>query len=201
MAIIDLVTIGTVRNLRGWSVDATQDAILGDIITSVSRRFDLELCGRHTLQAARTEQLDVAPGQRDFHLAAFPVDTGATLEFRTSTVRDFSGAAIAAADYYLQANTGRLHFDVPLESGAGALQAIYTGGLSSTASGIESNYPDISDAVRKQVVYEFERRDSLGLGSQTLSNTGAQREWRVMGNGWLHEVWEVIQLYRLSVFV
>lgn len=201
MAILDLVTIGTVRDLRGWSVDATQDAILGDIITAVSRRFGQELCGRRLLWEARTEQIDVAPGQRDFHLSAFPVDTGETLEFRSSTVRDFTGSAIAAVDYYLQADTGRLHFDTALESGRGALQVIYTGGLSSTASGVESDYPDISDAVRKQVAYEFERRDSLGLGSQTLSNTGAQREWRVMGNGWLHEVWEVIQLYRLSVFV
>ena len=197
MAFLDLVTLATVRELRGWSVDATQDGILSDMISGVSARFEGELGGRLLSLEARTIQLDVEPNQRELSLPAWPVAASPAAQFRTSADRDFSGAVIATSDYYLQESQGRVSFDVGLDRGRGTLQVIFTGGIAATAADVETNYPDISDAIRKQVVYEFERKDNLGQSSNTVGQVS--RAWTGVVD-WLPEVVGVINHYRRLVF-
>ena len=197
---LDLVTLATVRELRGWSADATKDAVISDLITAVSERFAGEMCGRLLLKVERTEQKNVNPGQRYFQLDAWPVDTGESFTVVNDYERAFTGDAVAAADYYLQDDIGQLSFDVGLEQGRGALQVTYTAGLAATAADVESNCPDIADAVRRQVVYEFERKDSLGQTSQTLGQSQNTKSWAAP-DGWLEGVKDVIMRYRRLVFV
>lgn len=198
MAFLDLVTLATVRELRGWSVDATQDGIISAMISGISARFEGELGGRLLSLEARTIQLDLEPGQREVSLPAWPVAASPVAEFRSSADRVFTGDVIATTDYYLQAGEGRVSFDVGLDRGRGALQVIFTGGIAATAADVETNYPDISDAIRKQVVYEFDRRDSLGQSSSTAANVS--RAWTGVVD-WLPDVLPVIDRYRRLVFV
>jgi len=197
MAFLDLVTLATVRELRGWSADATQDALLADMISGVSARFEGELGGRLLSLEARTIQVDVEPNQREFSLPAWPISASPAAQFRSSSDRDFSGTAIGTADYYLQADVGRVSFDVGLDRGRGTLEIIFTGGIAATAAAVETNYPDIADAVRKQVVYEFERRDNLGQSSNTVGTVS--RAWTGVVD-WLPEVQSVIEHYRRLAF-
>lgn len=194
---MDLVQIATVRALRGWAVDATQDAVLATLITEISARFEADLCGRLAEETERTVQVNVHQGQRLVQLPAFPIDSVSSIT--NSADRDFSGAAVSTDDYFVQADIGLVHFETGLEGGAGALQIVYTGGLGTSAADVETNFPDIANAVCRQVVYEFERKDSLGQTTQTLGVSQNTKSWATAG-GWLPEVQAVLAAYRMMVF-
>ena len=194
---MDLVTIATVRAFRGWSADATQDAVLGTLITSISARFEKDLCGRLVEETSRTVQVNISTDQRTVQLPAFPVETLTAV--KNSAERDFTGDAVSSDDYYLEAAIGVINFETGLERGAGALQVEYTGGMGTSATDVESTFPDVADAVMRQVVYEYERRNTLGQTSQILAQNSTQRNWPSAG-GWLPEVQGVIDKHKLVVF-
>ena len=176
-----------------------QDALLATMITDISARLAGELCGRLLLTQARTLQFNVRPGQRTFQLPAFPVTNGEAFTVVNDYERVFSGTAIAATEYYIQEDIGVLTFETGLEQGVGALRVTFTAGVGATASAVETAYPALADAVKRQVVYEFERKENLGQTTQILAQGATQRTWGSAG-GWLPEVAEVIKKFKLTVF-
>jgi hypothetical protein len=71
--------------------------------------------------------------------------------------------------------------------------------MGTSATDVESTFPDVADAVMRQVVHEYERRNTLGQTTQILAQNSTQRTWAAAG-GWLPEVQGVIDKHALVVF-
>lgn len=167
---MDLTT--SARAKTGLDLSATtDDTFLATLIAAVSALSESYL-NRHAQQVARTEQYNVERGQRVVYLRGYPVDTTATLTFKNDTVRDFASVTAIDSDlYYLDSSRGVVYFeDGVLLPGDGVLQAVYTGGMATTAAAFITAFPAISDAVDAQIRFAFKRRDEVGMTN--LSNEG-----------------------------
>ena len=162
---MDLTTLARVRTLLK-DTSTQNDTLIDQLIDAVSPQLE-RIMNRHALEVARTEQYDVAPGQRVFMLRGFPVLASPAAVVKNSLSRDFTAArAIDAPSYYLALARGVLTIDlVGLEPGPGTLQVAYTGGLATTTTNLVTAFPDISVACELQVAYLIQRKDELGLAS------------------------------------
>lgn len=171
---MDLTTSTRVKALTesgGISAGTANDTLIAQLIATHSQNIENYL-GRKTLATSRTEQFDVARGQRAFLLSAFPVTE--VTSARDADDRDFASAlAIDTTDYYLDTARGVIEFDgyQPI-NGAGTLQVIYTGGMAADTASFVAAYPDVAQACDMQVAYTISRKDQLGaqsIGTQSGS--------------------------------
>ncbi len=151
---------------------ADADARLQALITRVTGAFEREL-DRYVEAKARTEQRDVASGQRHFSLPGYPVSALASVKF--DHTRAFSGSetTLAADRYYIPLNQRDEHLlfieDV-LYTGRGVLQVTWTGGMGVDTDSVIAAYPELSDAATLEVANLWQRRDTL---SQVAHASGA----------------------------
>lgn len=163
---MNLTTLAAVRERLDLGVTGTNtehDTLLTTIITNVSGRIETFLNRTAETATGVTQVFDVADGQRVFSLAAYPVSTIASV--KNDTEWDWAGASAVDSSYYqVRENNGVLYFWANvLVPGYQALQVIYNGGMAASDSAFVAAFPDISEAVINQVVYEFNHRDSIGV--------------------------------------
>lgn len=174
---LDLTTIARCKTLHG-AISTTQlDNKLTALVTQVSRQFEKWLdC--EFLKAARTEYIDVTPGQQMFRLRAFPVDTAEAFTVKNSDSGDFASAsAINATDYYVDSRRGYLRFRstafgsvYQLEAGPGALQVVYNAGLATTTTNLllTNDYMELVLACEQQVLHDIMRTPNFGSPSRNV---------------------------------
>lgn len=165
----DLTTLERVKALLDIpSDDTVHDAAIGQLVSAVSVRVEKYL-NRPLLTAERTEYLHVKRGQCEYQLAAFPVTSIASV--KNSSTFDWAGATAATAgtDYTHDPATGILYQLAAWIAGPRALQVVYTAGMGADTTALVAAYPDLADAVEKQVAEEWRRRGGL-LRSSTSVN-------------------------------
>ena len=190
---MDLLTVDDVKGLTQQLDDTgtDYDALLGSLVTSVSARAESYM-NRVTQQGAQTEQLDARRYQTVLTLRATPVVS--VTDIRWDAERLFDDSTIwDARQYYPNLTTGLVHLDssAPI-SGAGVVQVNYVGGMAADTDAFRAAFPSITDALAKQVLYEFQQRDRRGLVSETTQGHAQT----LATQSWLEETTRVLDQHR-----
>jgi hypothetical protein len=206
---MDLTTLARVKAATGNTSNAN-DALLAQLVTSVSRDLERQMC-RHAERKARVEVLAVRANERWCSLAGFPVDLTQPFSVVACPSRNFtSGDAVAYArdvDYTVDETSGAitlLSLPATFTTGAQALpiapaylQVTYTGGLAADTAGLVADYPDLADACDLQVAHRFKSKDAPGARVVKLGGAESQKEGEYK---LLDRVVQVCTYYRRTVF-
>lgn len=145
----------------------TTRAELAAVLATVSGAVETYL-DRYALRKARTEYLDVDPGQCVFRLRAYPVTTLTGVWFDLDQAFAAS-SALTSTDYWnpLLDAAGVFETKYPLTNGRAprSLKITYTGGMATDADAFVAAYPDLAGAVDIQVAHEWQRRGALGVSA------------------------------------
>ena len=150
--------------LSTMSVSSDIDGVLESMIAGATRAIEQYL-GTSLALESRVEERDIDPGQTLVWLDAFPV-TGVT-EIRNDPDWGFA-STIAATDYRVESEFGRIAFRFPLTEGRKALQVTYTAGIGATTEDIIDNAEEIATACDLQVAADYRSRNQ----SKTQSRGG-----------------------------
>ena len=165
---MDLTTTARLQDrLDIDSGDTAANTLLARLISRVSGLVENYL-NRSVLSTSRTYQTDVARGQGEIFLPAYPVSSITSI--KNDVLRQFDASTVIdSGDYYLESTSGRVSFDVVIVPGRGVLQVVYTGGMAEDTSSFITAYPDIAEAVDEQVAYHWMQRNRVGEVSQTTA--------------------------------
>jgi len=194
---MNLTTLSHVKALLGRTpTETTDDYTLRALIEAVSA-FAERYLNRGVEQKTRTEYHDLYEEQTRVHLFGYPV---ASIDGTGEGVwADSSWAytsAVAATNYAV-AGDGTLYFRYRLSAvGPRALKVIYIGGMAPSEEKMVARYPDISEAVARQVLYLFNTRKHVG---ESLEGVSPASGWVRGDVGWLTGVKSVLDLYRCVV--
>lgn len=194
---MDLTLLANVKALADIT-STGEDVNLSTLITSVSKRAE-EYMRRHAQSQSRTEILRWPRFKETLWLKAFPIAVVTSIKYTGSPNQFSTISAMSSSLYYTDTTTGEVEFlqDMSLEKGW--LQVIYTGGMSDTPANFVTAYPDIANAVDKQVLYEWRRRKDPGLASK--STQSGERRYvgsRLGGSSqltWLDDTLAVLDSY------
>lgn len=193
---MNLTTLSHVKSLLGRTpTEDSDDYTLGALIEAASAQAERYL-NRGVVQKRRTEYHDLYDDQRSVQLFAYPVATiaGTGEGVWSDSAWSYATASLIASTSYVVDDHGILHFKYRLAaSGPRALKVIYTGGMAPSEEKIVARYPDISEAIARQVLYLFNTRKHVGEGLEGVSPAGG---WVRGDVGWLTGVKAVLDLYR-----
>lgn len=135
---MNLTTLDRVK--KKLDIDGTEDDdALSMVISGVSGAIERFL-NRKIERKARTEIYRLNDGQTIIQLQAYPIASSPAPQFRNDWAQGFTDPAIDAANYFVDVaegpdSTGQVRFTgrYELVPGEGVFQAIYTGGMGSTA--------------------------------------------------------------------
>ena len=159
---MDLTTLARVQSFAELSSNAADDALIGTLITGVSMQIE-KFLDRHVESKARTERLDVLPGQTTLFLKGYPVSSVTSL--KNDSEWDFgSSTELATTLYNVDTDEGEINFkrNTLLQPGQKVIQVTYTGGMAATTAAFITAFPDIAYAADQQVSFMFRRRTSQG---------------------------------------
>lgn len=180
---MDLTTLARVKSaLPIASADTADDAEIGKLIASVSRRME-EAMWREAQLIERTEVQEVEPGMGLFSLRCAPVESVSSL--KVAATQDWASAEELEenTDYILQRDLGlvRLLFQLePLRTPNGRAvapcfaRAVYVGGWSTDAGKLEGIKPDLVQAATLQVCHLYKRRSTPGGNLQVAGGSGLE---------------------------
>ncbi len=186
-------------------VDTTNvqhDGLITLIIEQVSARIETYL-DRLLKAEERIEYFDTGPGT--FYLKAFPVDTDEALTVILDDIEQDLITDDEDGDFHLYAEEGKIVF--PCGTGTGsnkALKVTYTGGYAEDPivegedTGVLVVPDDLSRACLLQVVYDFRRRNDIGLSSISMPDGSVSVPQGP--SGLLPEVRYILKSFRRLVF-
>ncbi len=193
MARIDLTTLARVKAHTKNVQSTALDGLISGLITTYSRLAERQL-GLHSKQEARTEQYDIRPRQDTVFLRGMPVDTTKTLTVINSSDRNFAaGVEIDGDLFFVQADRGKLRFDVDLVPGPGVLQVVYTGGLGGTTASAVTEFPEIATGIDIQVGYIILRRDQYNVASMSMEGGSVSFQSTAK---FIPEAWQLLKPFR-----
>lgn len=201
---MDLTTIDRVKTMLAQDTGGTwgDETFAGELIDEVSA-LAAKLLDRKVLTQSYTEQLDVSGKQVLFELAAWPVTSITSVKLARD--HDFASVDALDADRYVTDNDlGLLVFLSPpvgftrLAAYFRALQVVYTGGMAADTTSFMTAYPDIAEAVTRQVVYAYKRRLEPGATSEAMRDGGIAHDGAYR---WLPDVLATFGLHRRAVCV
>ncbi len=193
---LPLTDVARVQVYKSWAVDSERDTILAVIIAGVSARFEFEI-KRDTVLQARSQDFDVDPGEFLFQVEAWPIDQGTNVvKVFTDFDRVFASASeIDADDFTVDEATGQVIVDKSdIFTGFRVLRITYDGGLAADLTGLDALRPDIVSAATRQVAFEYESRQRLGMRTQNLQS-GDQVNYLDPGE-WMSDMQRVIDQMR-----
>jgi len=174
--VIDLTTLARVKSMIGGNLSTTYDTLLTAWISAISKRAMMEILKRGLKSQSRSEYFDVDPGQDEVWLLGCPIDTTKTITVvnNNDTPRVWTDTGdVVSSDYIIcdpaRAYKGVLYFETVLTSGVNVLKVTYTGGMAADAAAFIAAFPDISDAIDRQLKYMWVNRDLVGIQSQGIA--------------------------------
>lgn len=164
-----ITTLANVKQLLSIEPSNTGDDVrINSFVLAVSAAVEKHLM-RFIETVERTQYFDVERSSKEFYLEAYPISAIAVYN---DYARGFT-SAISADNYSIRGGNGRLVIDKQtLEEGYDALKVVYTGGLASSQSALQSAYPDIEMAARIQCALWYKSKDIINLTSQTVQGVG-----------------------------
>jgi len=165
-----LTTTPRVKLILGMPEDkTTDDGVIDAIVASVSKRAE-QFMGRSAKITARTEHIDV---ERDgagqlFRVAGFPISSITSVKVDSTGQYTGSESTLTVGDEYALLRNGEMGIIKILSSliaTPGGLQIVYTGGMATNVETFAETYPDITQALTQQAVFEYNRRRDLGVES------------------------------------
>jgi hypothetical protein len=194
---MDMTTLNNVKALLvgDTPTDNSQDDILSWLITAVSARADL-YCNRGFEKIERVEYHD--GGGRYLFLRCPPVSAIASIY--GSNTWEWNASALIPASSYQIFTAGMVGYRFGFwPYSVKALKVTYTGGFDPYPEGTppEGYVPipsALEQAICSQVVYEYRRRNDLGLRSLTFPNGEIQK---VDTGEFLEQVKSVLDRYRV----
>lgn len=163
-------------------------AVLATVSGAVERYLD-----RLALRTARTEYLDVGPGQSVFRLAAYPVTALTSVAYDEQ--QTWATTLTSGTDFWspLYESAGLLRLKYGLCAAPRSLKVVYTGGMATDTDSFVAAYPDLAGAVDVQTSHEWQRRNALGVSSVsypdgTTASLSLER--------WVPSVKQVLDYYR-----
>lgn len=188
-----ITTRDNIKSMIGMTA-TDDDVIIASIALAVSAKIEKHL-NRSIEAIQRTEYFDVDDGQKVFFVSAYPISA---IAIYNDYAREFL-AAISSENYTIAGNSGRIVIDKQsLDSGYSALRIVYTGGLASSQSTLQSNYPDLEMAARIQGAIWYNSRKRLGLNSESIQG-GGQTNYKALSLD--PTVKETIEQYRCLSYV
>lgn len=169
---MNLCQLATLKTRMDIETSNTKwDTLLNWYISVISKKVEDWCCRKFEL-TSRTEYFTVEPGDTFFSLIAYPVTVLTSVH--NDADWDFESTdAVSTDNRRLDSDKGLLFIDsYVLLNGFHALKVVYTGGIGATAASVETNYPDLSDAVMRQIIYLYETKNSVGVASAN-TQTGA----------------------------
>jgi len=192
MSTLLLTSLANVKEIMP-NANATLDDELNALIESVSRRAE-NFIGRDFEQTSRTETYDIGRRTKAIFLRNYPIIS--VTEIKNHIRRDFAAASVMDSDLYaVDSETGRVFFEGALVTGAGVLQVTYTGGLAADQNGLLA-LTDLEYAARRQVLHEYNRRNTPGAKPAVSSR---RRAAEFEGEGqvdWLTATRDVLTRYK-----
>jgi hypothetical protein len=194
---MELVTLPYLKSLAGFKGDETEhDAVLDHIVEAVSAQAERYM-NRVVLRAQQTQYFDVDASDTVFALRATPATIGDTGEGVWNDADWGFTTALDTTSYRVASEAGLLYIpSTALEDGPQALKVVYTGGMAASAERFMVSYPDIAQAVARQVMFMFNTRKQIGASSVDVG--GSSVSW-VGDVAWLAGVKEVLDAHRRSV--
>lgn len=195
---MELTTIAEVKHvLTGYGeTDVSDDTVLAKLITVVSKEAEVYL-GRSTLTTSYTEYFNVERGEHTFPLKAYPVTSITSVKNDPLDWAWASTSALSTTSYTCDLDSGRLYIiENTLISGFRGLQVIYTGGMAATTTAFVASYPDLSNAIARQVAYYFKTSKHVGTQGVNLQSGGVSFLGDVK---WLRSTQDVLDQYKKVV--
>lgn len=170
---MDLTTLDRVRRLMGVQPDdVDSDAILAQLITSLSADVERALDRYVQSGVSRTQTFSPSWGQRVFPLNAWP--NASVTSVIEAWDRDFTSGTVLDSDDYVVDDMGLLHIDgwncVP---GVKTLRVIHVGGMAATPAAFAIAYPDLANAVDHAIVEAIRNANALGVLSLGMQGNSA----------------------------
>jgi hypothetical protein len=172
MAFLELTTLERVKAYGTFTtVTPANDALLSDMIKSVSQRFE-DYCSRPFLKTSYTETR-ILKGSR-FPLLCTPVDSITSVKVAESG-RRADLVLIASSQYEIAPDKNAVNvWDIASGS---LVEAVFVGGLAADTASLITAYPALDNACRLQVTSLFKRhtmpdRTQTDLGNGSTSWIG-----------------------------
>lgn len=173
-----LTTLAKVKARLGiQDSDVKDDDLLTSFIGLITGRFEIE-CNRTFGYGQTTEEFHA--DEMELRVARYPIDTAQAISFQLLTRSADGWQAITPAPNYII----RQNCVISLESQTGAsraqLRVNYYGGYllpDGTTAGTVALPNEVEQAAIEQVVYQYQNKDRLGVGSVSgqggaITNTG-----------------------------
>lgn len=171
---MNLTTLARVKRLAG--IDTTRDdELIVETIEAVSALAS-RFMDREVQTATRTEYQSTYARQTVLGLKAWPVSSITSILYDPDGEFDGSEETLGAADEYQlvrNGETGMIRLRIGVGDYAQSLKITYVGGMASTTDAFCVAYPDVANAVTRQVVHEMQFRGAIGATSFGSGNAGS----------------------------
>jgi hypothetical protein len=166
----EIVDLTTTDNMRQWmdeEVIKSHDRLMRSMITALSASVEKHL-GRYVEETARTTYVDVeTAGQNVIWMRGYPITTMTSI-YEDSSRSYATGSLVSSSNYSSGTESlriGRVEFDYNLVKGFEVLKVTYTGGMGTSAADFLTNFPELAHAVERQIWFDWNNRDMVGLDS------------------------------------
>ena len=168
---MDLTTVEAVKLLAPISGNG-EDALLGALVTSVSKRAET-MMGRHALSSSRTEVYTLPKWGKRLILKGSPVASVTSVIYGSE--RDFTddSALTEHDEFTVDLEAGILHLRIATPYDPGFVQVVYTGGMAADTAAFVAAYPDVAAGVDFEVINLWKRRQNPA-GASTFAGGALQ---------------------------
>jgi len=196
---MDLTTTDRMRQFMDEGIIRTHDRLMRSIITAMSASIEKHI-GRYVEETARTTYVDVeSGGLRVVNLRGYPITTMSSI-YEDSSREYASGSLVSTSSYSAGADSlrmGRVEFDYNLPRGFEVLKVTYTGGMGTDAADFLTNFPELALVVEKQIWFDWQHRDMVGLdsiqGGQVSGGSRRQIPFLTWWKDWGNFIPELVQ--------
>lgn len=166
---MDLTTAASVKSrLSSLENVDSFDALLGAYVSQLSAAA-VQILGRETQTAERTQVFRLARAQAIVSLPAYPVSAVTTVEIASLQNEDW-----CSVDHWFDADSGTLELIREITLNDVRCRVTWTGGMAADTASFVAAFPDIAGAVADQVAFAFQRRDQLGLAAKGAGGASVQ---------------------------
>jgi len=191
---MQLCKLEDVKHVLGIEVSETDyDDELNGLIDAVSAEAERYM-GRNAETKSYTEYFNVEVDSEVFQLSAFPLSS--VSHIYNDPDWEYGDDSEVSTDYFKADNDkGQIYINkYVLVEGWQALKVEYTGGMGSDTTAFKSSFPDIANALARQVAFYFKSKRHVG---ETAINAQTGSISFISSSKWLTETRSVLDTYKI----